>query len=389
MLKELLTGRVSFLILHPLARSSCLGFNHFVPELFASGRSVPREFVTMEQRHEPSRLPDQVIELPRFELPFPGDISPIADAVMDHTSWWALAIGLVADEQAVDRLRRNNVMHAGPRLVPGAPMNAACLVCDWTVFLIVIDDEFDDGQELGAQPEHARAAIEDVIGSFRGQARGRAVNFPLLAGSAVAVADLGRRFEALAPSQEWLTRFRRHAEDHIWTKVSEAEQRASGTVLDVPSYVALRRISSAAYTYADLVELTERVVIAERVQASQPWQLMLAAFADVWLGIQDICSCAKEVAAGDDLNLAAVMARSAGCGIQQGIDDAYLWVRERSADFTHHRQQVVGLLPQLGLDGAATLDIVRYLDTLELLLGGHLAWNSHDNPRYSQVISRS
>jgi hypothetical protein len=343
----------------------------------------------MKQNPEPSRLPDQVIELPRFEVPFPSAISPIADAVMDHTSWWAQAIGLVADEQAVALLRRNGIMHAGPRLVPGAPSSAACLVCDWTVFLIVIDDEFDDGRELGERPELAQAAIEDVIASFRGRAHKRAVNFPYLSGSAAAVADLGRRFEVLAPSQEWLARFRRHAEDHIWSKVSEAEQRASGTILDVPSYVDLRRITSAAYTYAALVELAEQVVIAERVQASQAWGLMLEAFADVWLGIQDICSCAKEVAAGDELNLAAVMARSAGCSLQQGIDDAYQWVCERSVDFAGHRAQLAGLPHQLGLDGAAEAGITRYLDALERLLGGHLAWNSQDNPRYTQVISRT
>jgi Terpene synthase family 2, C-terminal metal binding len=341
----------------------------------------------VEQNPGRPRLPDQMIELPRFELPFPGDISPIADSVMDHTTWWAQAIGLVPDEQAAARLRRNGIMHAGPRLVPAAAMNAACLVCDWTVFLIVIDDEFDDGRELGARPELARAAIEDVIASFRGQADGRAVSFPDLAGIGAAVADLGRRFEALSPSRAWLTRFRRHAEDHIWSKVSEAEQRASGAVLDVPSYVDLRRISSAAYTYADLVEMAEQVVIAERVQESPAWGLMLEAAADVWLGIQDICSAAKEVAAGDELNLAAVMARSAGRTLQQGIDDAYRWVRERSEDFADQRGQLAGLPRQLGLDGEAELDITRYLDGLGRLLGGHLAWNSQDNPRYTQVIS--
>jgi hypothetical protein len=343
----------------------------------------------MKQNPEPSRLPDQVIELPRFELPFPSDISPIAEAVMDHTSWWALAVGLVADEQAVARLRRNGIMHAGPRLVPGAAMSAACLVCDWTVFLIVIDDEFDDGSELGERPELAQAAIEDVIAAFRGRAHGRTVNFPHLAGLAAAAADLGRRFEVLAPSQEWLARFRRHAEDHIWSKVSEAEQRASGTALNVPSYVDLRRITSAAYTYADLVELAEQLVIPERAQETQAWWLMLDAFADVWLGIQDICSCAKEVAAGDELNLAAVLARSAGCALQQGIDAAYQWVCERSVDFAAHRAQLAGLPHQPGLDGAAAADSTQYLDALERLLGGHLAWNSQDNPRYSQVISRT
>jgi hypothetical protein len=341
--------------------------------------------------HVPERftLPDQAIILPRFALAFPSDISPVANSVIEHSSRWAQEVGLVPDELAAARLRRNGIMNAGPRLVPAASLPVACLVCDWTVFLIVIDDEFDDGPELGMRPELARAAIEEVITAFRGQADGRALSFPHLAGIGAAAADLGRRFEALSPSQAWLARFRRDAEDHLWSKVSEAEQRASGGILDVAPYVDLRRITSAAYTYADLVEMAAQVLIADRVQDEADWRQMLDAFADAWLGIQDICSCAKEVSGGDELNLAAVMAHSAGVPLQQGIDDAYEWVCERSKDFADQRAQLAGLGSHLGLEGEAEADIIRYLDALELLLGGHLAWNSKDNPRYSQVISRT
>jgi hypothetical protein len=125
------------------------------------------------------------------------------------------------------------------------------------------------------------------------------------------------------------------------------------------------------------------------VQASPAWAPLLEAFADVWLGIQDICSCAKEVAAGDELNLAAVMAGSDGCSLQQGIDHAYLWVRERSRDFAAQRARLAADTRHLHLDSAAEADIARYLDSLERLIGGHLAWNSQDNPRYTQAMSRS
>jgi hypothetical protein len=342
-----------------------------------------------EQRPERSTLPDQVLELPKFGLPFPGAISPVADSVIEHSCRWARAVELVASEEAVQRLRRNGVMHAGPRLVPAASMTAACLVCDWTVFLIVIDDEFDDGRELGARPELAQAAIAEVLSAFRSQERQPALSFPRLGGISTAAADLGRRFEAISPGQAWLARFRARAEDHLRSKVSEAEQRASGATLAIGPYVDLRRITSAAYTYAGLVEMAAQATVPEAVRQAPAWTGMLDAFADVWLGIQDICSCAKEVAAGDELNLAAVMARSAQGGLQQGVNDAYRWVCERSGDFASQRAHLVGLSRHLGPDDEAGTDTVRYLDALELLLGGHLAWNSQDNPRYSQVISRT
>jgi hypothetical protein len=276
-------------------------------------------------------------------------------------------------------------MLAGPRLAPRADTAVAHLVCDWTVFLIVLDDEFDEN-ELGTQPGPARAAIEDVIAAFSGQVR-PAAGVSLLPGVSAAAADLGRRFAAHAPSPAWLARFRQDAGAHIWSKVSEAEHRAAAGFLDVPSYVTLRRITSAAYTYADLAELAEQAAVTERVRESPAWGRMLDAAADVWLGIQDICSAAKEVASGDELlNLAAVMARSKGSSLQQGIDDAYWWVCQRAADFAAQRAQLTAVPSRADPYGDHGIAVTRYLDALERLLGGHLTWNSVNNPRYPQAI---
>ena len=339
-----------------------------------------------EPRQTRPELPglSQVIQLPRFSLPFPSEIHPDTDSVIAHTCEWALSTGLVPDEECVARLRRGGVMTAGPRLAPRASFDAACLVCDWTVWLIVLDDVFDE-DELGARPDLARPAIENVTTAFRGSGHGDG-GFPGLAGISDAAADLGRRFEAQSPGPAWLARFRHHAEVHIWSKVSEAEHRASGGILDVPSYVALRRVTSAAYTYADLAELAEQAVITNEVRESPAWEQVLNAAADVWLGIQDICSCAKEVTAGDDLNLAAVMARSTGTTLQQGIDDAYWWVCQRAEDFAAQRAKLTAIPLQPGPDGTRGTAELPGIAALERLLGGHLTWNSKDNPRYPQTV---
>jgi hypothetical protein len=350
-------------------------------------QSAQGDRVVAEQESERSGL-GQVIKLPKFGLPFPSEIHPDTDSVIAHTCQWALATGLRPDEDAVEDLRRGGIMNAGPRLVPGAPMDVACLVCDWTVWLIVLDDAFDE-DELGAQPARARAAIEDVIAAFGGQSHRAAARSPHMTGISEAAADLGRRFAAASPGPAWLARFRHYADDHIWSKVSEAEHRASAGVLDVPAYVTLRRVTSAASAYTSLAEMAAQAVIAERVRESQAWGRMLGAAADTWLGVQDICSCAKEVSSGDDLNLAAVMARSARSTLQQGVNQAYEWVCKRSGDLTDQRAQLEALPRRLGLGGDAEADMTRYLDALELLLGGHITWNSKDNPRYSQVISHA
>lgn len=326
--------------------------------------------------------PGQALRLPQFSLPA-GGISPFADIVIEESQEWALASGLVAGQAEAERLRRSGIMDAGPRLTPFASLSTACLACDWTVFLIVLDDLFDDGASLGADPARARAAVLDVLRAFTGR---EPEGFPGLAGIASAAADLGRRFRAVPAAPDWHDRFGRHVTDHIRSKVTEAEIRADGTVLDVASYIRARRLTSAAYAYTDLAELAEQVTVPAELRGLPAWGPMLDAAADVWIGIQDICSAAKEVASGDGaLNLAAVMARTARTTLQQGVDDAYQWVLRRSADLAHRREECEAALRPAGRDGAETA-LARYSRSLEHLLEGHLAWNSQDNPRYPQHL---
>lgn len=352
--------------------------------MFMDSGQSRREIVVAEQQPERPES-KQIIKVPEFDLPFASEIHPSRESVLEQTSRWTIVTGLVPDEVAAARLRRSGIMNAGPRLVPGASMEAARLTSDWTVFLFVIDDEFDDGAELGEQPDAARAAIEDVMASFRGESSGSAPRFPHMAGINEAAADLGRRFAAQSTGSAWLARFQRHAEDHIWSKVTEAEHRVAGGFLDVPSYVALRRVTSGAYVYSELVEMTAQAPVDEQARESPAWGQMIDAAADVWLGIQDICSCAKEVAAGDYLNLAAVMARSANSTLQQAINDAHQWVCQRSEDFAIQRAQFDGAPSRPGQGDGAETGTARYLDALDELIGGHLAWSSQDNPRYAQA----
>lgn len=338
--------------------------------------------MTAEQAPGRTGNPGTEIRLPEFGLPFPSEISPFADSLITGTEQWALETGLVPAADAAARLRENGIMHAGPRLVPGAPPPAAGLACDWTVFLIILDDVFDDGP-LGSRPGPARDAVTEVISAFRGRPAAPPGRDPRLPGISAAAADLGRRAGELAPGPGWLARFRRHAEEHIRSKAQEAELRQAGALLDVPGYVALRRVTSAACAYADLAELACPAPVPQPVRESGTWTQMLDAAADVWLGIQDICSAAKEAAAGDSLNLAAVMARASGGSLQDGVDDAYRWVRQRSGDLTGLRSRLAG---PGSPDGPA---MTGQAEALERLLGGHLTWNSHGNPRYPQAIPAS
>lgn len=320
-----------------------------------------------------------------FDLPFARAVNPFADAVIGHTLGWARDTGLIRDEATALRLRSEKLLDAGPRLVPHASLTQAKLISDWTIFLIAIDDEFDE-EDLGSQAELAEVAITEVLAGSRGQPLDDQ-GFPRLRVYADALGQLNRRFARMAPSPAWLERFAQHAEEHIWSKVVEARHREAGQPLGVAEYIALRRVSGAPYTYADVAELVEHVQIPNEVRSSEPWRQLVDAFADAFIGIQDVCSCAKEVATGDDLNLAAVMARAAGSTLQEGVDEASRWVGSRTRELAHARLRLERLILELELEDAAALDALRYAGALETLLAGHLAWNSEDNPRYTGRVA--
>ena len=315
---------------------------------------------------------------PGLDLTLPSTLNPFADEVIEHTLDWVVEVGLIADRAEALALERERLLEAGPRLVPNASLTQASLVSDWTIFVIVVDEAFDE-QELGERPALAERAISAITSPDRAATRDAAL--PDFTGLARALADLGRRCERMAPSDEWLQRFSRHVREHIASKAVEARERAAEHVLGVPDYVRLRRVSGAPYAYAALLELTEQIRIPAEVRASREWNGLLDAFADTFIGIQDVCSCAKELSIGDVLNLAVVLQVANGGSLQAALDAADAWVGERAQAF----EDAIGALPHMcarcALDVGATEGVLDYADALALTLGGHLVWSSQDDLR--------
>jgi (+)-beta-caryophyllene/(+)-caryolan-1-ol synthase len=312
---------------------------------------------------------------PRFaELGLPREISPLAAEVARHGAAWARATGLAADDRAVARLREHQALICGSLLIPRASLEQGRLVSDWTIFLIVLDDEFDEGP-LGSDPARAQAVIAGLLDAEdeSGGALGRAW------------ADLRGRAGRLAPDPAWAGWFGDRAREHIASKVTEARHRAAGQILDVAAYTALRRITGASYSYAALAELTTGAAVPAALRATGEWAALHEAFADVWTGIQDICSCAKEVGSGDDLNLIAVLGHAQQAGLQAGIDWTADWLGQRLRDLEPAGEAVAARCVRSGAGPASVAGLRRYLAALRRLLGGHLAWHVEDNPRFGRA----
>jgi hypothetical protein len=320
--------------------------------------------------------------VPTFDIPFASAISPFSQSIVEHIDGWLREFSVLPHDRLISELRQDRITLAGAHLAPNASLTQACLIGDWTTFLIVLDDEFDE-RELGRDPARAEAAIDLVLRAFSDGSVSRDSG---LAGLTRAACDLGRRFALISSPPGWLSRFSTHLKEHILSKSTEAQHRAAGEVLSVDAYIELRRITGAPFTYSDLIELSEQVVIAERVRESLPWASLLETFADVWLGIQDICSCAKEVAIGDTLNLAVAIQHADKCTLQEAVYRANSWVTARARGMQTAKADLVALVAESNSGVGSIGELGRYIEALELLLGGHLIWNSEGNPRYETLL---
>ena len=109
----------------------------------------------------------------RFRMPIPGvGRNPAMDEAEAATWRWIDAFALAPSPQVRQRLQ-----HGRPALgvalgFPRAPASALTLFSQYMAFLLIVDDEFDDGP-AGLDMGHCQAAIGALVRVFdRGTASG-------------------------------------------------------------------------------------------------------------------------------------------------------------------------------------------------------------------------
>jgi Terpene synthase family 2, C-terminal metal binding len=319
-----------------------------------------------------SRMKMGSIRLPMIYCPFPSAISPHVEAVNAHTLAWATRLGLVKEEEdAIRHLSRSRFAWLTARVYPLAGLDELKLLNDWAIWLLLFDDQFDEGP-AGKQPECVRSILNDYLAIC---SHPTTVVSPSPA--AAALGDLCQRTFARMPDA-WRQRFTEHFAQHLdafnWT----VSNTAQGHVPALEEYLEKRRHSGGLFLAIDLIELAEQIELTAEHLASPEFGTLACTTNDVVCWSNDLFSLEKELARGDVNNLVIVLQHVQGLSLQQAVDH----VNEMLGDAVHQFEQTEHALPACapGLGEA----IQKYVGNLKAWMRGNLDW-SIETARYSQV----
>ena len=308
------------------------------------------------------------MQLPVLFCPFPTAMSPYADlvdgGVIDWVQRW-----YSADAPGYHQL---HALHLG-RLAAWTNPTAACeslqLVTDWCAWLFLHDD-FCDESQLACQPDHLADWHHQLLAIMHDDTL-RAPPTGLKAG----FIDLWQRTTTSAVPG-WAVRFRASMEAFFAASAWEATNRRRGQVPDVSTYLLQRPFTSGMYMYIDLIDTVYDFALAPTVLAHLQHLRDHTARAACW--VNDIVSCRKELARGDQHNLVITLMVHGS----MALEDAVL-----QAAAIHDREVRAFLMAEAQLpmwDEATDMEVRRYCGVLRAYMRGNLDWTSQ-SVRYRTI----
>lgn len=308
------------------------------------------------------------MQLPTLFCPFPAAMSPHAAVVDRQVIEWVRR-WYRPDTLGYDQLSALHLGLLAARTHPTATCEALQLVTDWCAWLFLHDD-FCDESLLSSQPDRLAAWHERLIAIMHDAP----ANIPAT-GLIAGFSDVWGRTTNNAP-QAWIARFRASMVSFFAASSWEATNRQQGQAPDVSTYMLQRPFTSGMYMYIDLIDPMYDFTFAPAVLAHLQHLREHTARAACW--VNDIISCPKELARGDQHNLViALMDRGA-----LSPADAM-----RQAAAIHDREVRAFLMAEAQLpiwDDATHSEVQRYCAILRAYMRGNLDWTSQA-ARYRSV----
>ncbi|WP_432082737.1 terpene synthase family protein [Streptomyces sp. WAC 04229] len=230
---------------------------------------------------------------------------------------WAARHGLVTAEKDARRLARAGHGRMAGWLSPGASPSELALLAQWSAFIALVDDGFDQRHTSSAQVRAVLNQLLDVLGNADG------ARCPSTVPAVRALADLWERTR-VAARPDWRRRFLSVYRDFAEATCTEARLRESGALLGLDDYLALRR---RTITVLPVIAVVERAL-----PAAAELDGLREAAADIIAWTNDLRSAPRELDEGTE-NILGVLARHHRCSRSQAAAHARDMLAERMDDF--------------------------------------------------------
>lgn len=256
-------------------------------------------------------------DISRTAPPPPGP--GIAAARARHLAW-ARRFGLIGGERHAARYVRWRITELAALTYPAASGADLDVTVDTLGWFTLLDDQYDGTRRFRA------GELADLRDELMDRMTGRATG-PSRVPLVRAWADLGPRILA-GMSRRWQARAAASWRELLDACVVEADLTAEGPHA-VETYLTVRRAAVMGDFASVLLERAARCELPDPVWEDPHIARVRRCVADVALLLNDRNSLPRELARGDDVNLAVVLHKARGLSVPQALEE--LRARERDA----------------------------------------------------------
>jgi hypothetical protein len=315
------------------------------------------------------------------DSPFPPRISPYAEDAERAVRRFLRRSGLFRSTQTAGYYRTSRLGYLTAQIYPDAIRDRLLPVARWYGVWTMFDDQLEQ------LPDHrSPAGVDLVAGHMMSWVQ------PGTDGHAGDGGPFGHAFRgvwtqiaARSPSR-WRARFHGHLREYLSGCRWEAENRHTGAVPDLATYIDRRRRFGGIRAAMDLSEFAGGYVLPEAVYRHPVVQEMLDVLGDLTLWGNDLFSVAVDAEEGNVSNLLFVLCEQLGCDLEQAASTAKGMLEERLRRLaTLHNE----LRDWYGdrWDARTQEDVERYVEGMHTWISGNLAWST-GNTRYLSARHR-
>jgi hypothetical protein len=308
------------------------------------------------------------LRIPDLYCPFPTSVNRHAEAAEHDMVAWGRALGLIPNDHIEQRLRGVRIGWLMARVYPKLSRADLQLMTYWTTWGFICDD-ISGSPPLGHDPERLMAMQQRLRAVLHG-CEPAVGDHPLCWG----LWDLRQRF-LTKTTPDGLQRYVQTVEQFFDACLWESTNRALRMVPDVATYIAMRPLSGAVYTFTELFGIVEELPFPAEVRAHPVVERLTLMANNVVCWINDLLSLSKELESGDVHNLVVVMQHEHQISMQEAVDRAAALLNTEVRAYVDLERRLPSFGPQV--DPV----LARYLAVLRSWMRGSLDW-SYTSGRY-------
>ncbi|MFJ4184134.1 terpene synthase family protein [Kitasatospora sp. NPDC089509] len=315
--------------------------------------------------------------VPDVAVPFTAAFNTDAARPLDlHVQNWAARFGLAQAPAAAARYQAARYGSFAAWAYP--ELNDLPTLAEWTTWLFVFDDQFDDGA-LGWDPDRARTILEELAALLSTDSTPE----PPTNGIAASLLDLWRRTAHRMPPP-WRERFVSHFRAYLNGYYQEVLHRHDAQVPDLDHYIELRRDASASDVCLDLMEFGGGYTIRPEIYASPQYQALRTATNDITNWTNDMVSAGKEDARGDVHNIVYILRHDSDESWTACAARTQHMILSRCEDLLTAERALSTLPDSLAVTTDERAILHSNIATMKLWLAGCPRWYQ-DNVRYHKI----